>query len=58
MEMPVKRLAAKKDPIDNSDFEISNADFPEIRMFKVQRSYSDEPSKDIKGIGIRHRHIM
>ena len=48
MEMPLKGWPPK-DPIDNSDFEILNADFPTIRMFNVQKSYSDKPSKEIKG---------
>ena len=48
MEMPLKGWPPN-DPIDNSEFEILNADFPTIRMFNVQKSYSDKPSKDIKG---------
>ena len=48
MEMPLKGWPPN-DPIDNSEFEIENADFPTIRMFNVQKSYSDKPSKEIKG---------
>ena len=48
MAMPLKGWPPN-DPIDNSKFEILNADFPTIRMFNVQKSYSDKPSKEIKG---------
>ena len=36
MEMPVKGWPPN-DPIDNSEFEILNADFPTIRMFNVAK---------------------
>ena len=48
MDMPVKGWPPN-DPIDNSDYEISNANFPMIRMFNVEKVFTKNPSKKIQG---------
>ena len=48
MQMPLKGWPPN-DPIQNSAEEISNADFPFIRMFTVTRKYSVTPLKELEG---------
>lgn len=48
MEMPLKGWPPN-DPILNSDDEIAKADFPEIRLFTVQRKVSAEKLDDVTG---------
>lgn len=48
MEMPLEGFPPQ-DTIRNSEHEIANADYPEIRMFTVERAMSDKPVKDVKG---------
>jgi sialate O-acetylesterase len=48
MEMPLSGWRPN-DTIEGSDNEIKNADFPNIRMFTVQRAYSLSPLYNCKG---------
>ena len=48
MEMPVKGWPPE-DPINNSEEEVANANYPGIRMFTVARSFSLEPLDTIIG---------
>jgi sialate O-acetylesterase len=48
MEMPLEGWPPNAD-IDNSAKEIAEANYPEIRMFTVQRKYAFEPQKNMVG---------
>lgn len=49
MEMPVRGWPEWGGPIDNSAAEVSGANYPNIRLFTVPRSFADEPVSDCKG---------
>ena len=48
MEMPLKGWPPN-DPIDNSAVEIQNANYPQIRMFTVQKVVEDQPTSNLNG---------
>lgn len=48
MEMPVKGWLPN-DPIDNSENEVQEANYPEIRMFTVQKAMSYTPEESCTG---------
>ena len=52
MEMPLKGYPPN-DQILNSKNEIANANFPNIRMFTVERNFSFEPQNDLNGEWIK-----
>jgi len=49
MEMPVFGWRQKGHVILNSDEEIKNANYPEIRLFHVEKNYSEEPLDNCNG---------
>ena len=48
MQMPLKGWPPN-DPIKNSKKEIENANYPEIRMFTVDRRFAKSPLEDVNG---------
>ncbi len=48
MEMPLEGWPPVS-PVNNSDWEIQHADFPQIHLFNVQRSIAITPKSDCKG---------
>jgi sialate O-acetylesterase len=47
MEKPIGKQSGQK-PVFNAEEELSAADFPEIRLFKVEKFVAAEPQKDFK----------
>ena len=49
MEMPLRGWMENNQPVLYSEEAISEADYPDIRLFTVERNYSDVPLEDCEG---------
>jgi sialate O-acetylesterase len=50
MEKPIGAQSGQK-PVPNYEVELANSDFPQIRLFKVEKEMAATPAKDVKSRG-------